>query len=151
MIDSGKQTNPQDQLAKCGLGRRVLVMLYDLVIVTVILMAVTALLLLTPLRDQRAITDILPTGVMVFTWFLYLAWCWRQDGLTLGMRAWRVRLVSTDTRPLTWVRCLVRFIVSILSFACLGVGFLRALVDPQGRTWHDLASNTRLVRQSKAA
>ena len=124
-------------------------MLYDLVIITVILMAVTALLLLTPLREQRVINDVLPTGIMVITWFLYLAWCWRRDGLTLGMRAWRVRLISFDNRPPTWGRCLVRFLVSILSFACLGAGFFRALFDPQARTWHDLASNTRLVRQSK--
>lgn len=129
----------------CGLGRRLLVMAYDAVAVVALMMAVTAVGLLTPLREQTALKDPAPTALLLLTWFVYLVWCWRS-GMTVGMRAWRVRLVSDDGSVPGWGRCLLRFAVSLLSVAALGLGFIRALFDRQRRTWHDLASGSRLVR-----
>lgn len=135
-----------EQLAiPCGLGRRVLVMTYDAVAVVALMMAVTAVGLLTPLREQTALQDPAPTALLLVTWFLYLAWCWRS-GMTVGMRAWRVRLVTDNGNIPGWGRCLLRFVVSLLSAAALGLGFIRILFDRQRRAWHDLASGSRLVR-----
>jgi uncharacterized RDD family membrane protein YckC len=135
-------------LQPCGLGRRLLIMMYDAIALIALLMAVTALLLLTPLSDQTAFIDPLPTAVVVATWFLYLALCWRR-GLTLGMRAWRVRIVFEGEAKPGWGRYALRFIVSLASAACLGLGFLASLLDPEKRTWHDSASRSRLLRTPK--
>ena len=121
-------------------------MAYDTVAVIALMMAVTALMLLTPLGSQTALKDPLPTILLVITWFVYLAWCWRRGGLTLGMRAWRVRLVfETGTQP-SWARCMLRFIVSLVSAAVLGLGFVWTLFNKDRRSWHDLASASALVR-----
>lgn len=132
----------------CGLGRRILVMGYDAMALIALMMAVTALLLMTPIRDQTVFVDPLPTMIMIVIWFVYLAWCWRR-GLTLGMRAWRVKLVfDGDSKP-GWGRYAIRFIVSLLSALCLGLGFVLCLTDYERRTWHDKASNSRLIRTPK--
>lgn len=123
-------------------------MAYDAFAVIALMMAVSALLLLTPLAGQRALVDPLPTVILLATWFLYLAWCWRHGGVTLGMRAWRVRLVFEDGETPGWGRCLVRFAVSLISAAALGLGFIWALFDRERRSWHDLASGSALVRTS---
>ena len=34
--------------------------------------------------------------------FLFFAWFWVHGGQTLGLRAWRMRLVRDDGRPLSW-------------------------------------------------
>lgn len=133
----------------CGLIRRFLVMAYDAVAVIALMMLVTALLLLTPLSDQKAFVDPLPTAIMMLTWFLYLAWCWRRAGLTLGMRAWRVKLVFEDVPTPGWGRCLARFLVSLVSAAALGLGFAWCLFNPERRAWHDLVSKSALVRTPK--
>ena len=130
----------------CGLGRRLLVMAYDAIAVITLMMAVTALMLLTPLGSQTALQDPLPTMVLVITWFAYLAWCWRKGGLTLGMRAWRVHLVFDDGAKPSWARCMLRFSVSLVSAAALGLGFIWTLFDKNRRSWHDLASASQLVR-----
>jgi len=122
-------------------------MAYDAVAVIALMMAVTALLLFTPLSRQTALQDPRPTLVLFATWFFYLAWCWRHGGLTLGMRAWRVRLGFDGGDTPGWGRCLLRFAVSLLSAAALGLGFMWALFDREHRTWHDIASRSILVRQ----
>jgi uncharacterized RDD family membrane protein YckC len=130
----------------CGLGRRVLVMAYDAVAVIALMMAVTAVLLFTPLSRQTALKDPLPTILMLLTWFFYLGLCWRRGGMTLGMRAWKVRLVFNDATLPGWGRCLVRFIVSLISAAALGMGFFWCLIDAKRRSWHDLATGSQLIR-----
>ena len=96
-------------------------------------------------REPVAGRDPLYTIYLAAAWFGYLGWCWRR-GMTLGMRAWGVRLVSEPGGRPTWGRCLVRFAVSLLSAASAGAGFWWALFDPGRRTWHDRASATALRR-----
>jgi len=77
----------------------------------------------------------------------YFVLSWVRGGQTIGMRAWRLRVVRADGVRLTWARALLRFGVALISLAAFGIGFAWALFDPQKRTWHDIAANTMLVRQ----
>jgi uncharacterized RDD family membrane protein YckC len=43
---------------------------------------------------------------------------------------------------------LLRFVVSIASWLC-GAGFFWSLFDKQKRSWHDIYSDTRVVRIPK--
>jgi uncharacterized RDD family membrane protein YckC len=129
----------------CGLGRRLLCVLYDAVILMGLLMIAGALAL--PVSGERvAFRDIPYTLFLLAVCFAYLGWCWTRAGQTLGMRAWRVRIVSLDGGNVGWIASAIRFLVGLLSAAAAGLGFLYALIDPDHRCWHDLASGTRLVR-----
>lgn len=79
----------------------------------------------------------------------YFVVSWTRGGQTIGMRAWRLRLVDATGASLRWSQAWLRFIVALASLAALGAGFWWALVDAQGRTWHDMATRTRAVRVSK--
>ena len=61
------------------------------------------------------------------------------------MRAWRVKLVATGNRRISWTASAARFLVAWISAGVLGIGFLWSLFEPQRRTWHDMASASRLV------
>jgi len=76
--------------------------------------------------------------------YLYFAWPWVRGGQTLGMKAWRVRLLNADQTPVKWRQTALRFGLALLSWLCLGLGFWRAWFDPEKRAWHDLGSGTRL-------
>ena len=81
-----------------------------------------------------------------FVAWLYLAVSWTRGGQTLGMRAWRCRLVAADGGgPVGWGRTVARFAAAIVSWAALGLGFWWALADPERRTWHDRWSGTRVI------
>ena len=83
--------------------------------------------------------------------FLFFGWFWTHGGQTIGMRAWKIRLVTgldqtgMGTSPL-WSQALIRFTVAILSWLIFGSGFLWALTNRNRLCWHDLASKTFLVR-----
>jgi uncharacterized RDD family membrane protein YckC len=78
--------------------------------------------------------------------YVYFAFCWVRGGQTLGMRTWKILLLSDDDDGyITWRQSIVRFCGAIVSWLVCGLGFLAALVDAEGRTWHDRWSRSRLV------
>lgn len=79
----------------------------------------------------------------------YFVTSWSRGGQTIGMRAWRLRVVDANGDRVSWTRALLRFIVALASLALLGAGFWWALADAQKRTWHDIAARTRVLRQPK--
>lgn len=129
----------------CGLGRLLLVMLYDGVIVLAILMVAGALALHLPFSDQTAGKDFAYTLYLLCAWFLYPAWCWRHGGMTLGMRAWKVMLISDRGGQPAWWQCGIRFGVAWVSAAAAGMGYWWKLIDQQNLSWHDRLSQTRLI------
>lgn len=86
-------------------------------------------------------------AIIVLTYF---AGFWWRRGQTVGMVAWQLRVVTADGRPLSPVRATARALLAPLSLAAVGLGFFWALIDPQRRTWHDLMTRTRLVRERLA-
>jgi len=138
--------SPAGERRPCGLWRRLLVMLYDAAIVIALLMVATALVMLAGFRELSVVEDPLYTLCLAAVWFAYLAWCWHRGGMTLGMRAWRVRIRNEEGGLPGWGRCLLRFLLSLLSAGLAGAGFLWSLADRQQQCWHDRLSRTRLDR-----
>ncbi|HVT32790.1 MAG TPA: RDD family protein [Rhodanobacteraceae bacterium] len=79
----------------------------------------------------------------------YFVFSWTRGGQTIGMRAWRLRLVDASGSALPATRAMLRFVVACASLAVLGIGFLWCLVDRRKRGWHDIAARTVLVRLAK--
>ena len=76
---------------------------------------------------------------------------WTHGGQTVGMRAWRIRLVSEDGGPVRWGAALVRFFAACLSALLFGLGYWWSLVDRRRRTWHDLLAGTSMVHERREA
>ena len=77
----------------------------------------------------------------------YFVVSWSRGGQTIGMRAWRLRVVASDGGPLPWSRALLRFAIALVSIAALGLGFFWCLIDPAGRCWHDIAARSAFTRK----
>lgn len=78
----------------------------------------------------------------------YLFFWWRR-GQTLGMVSWRIRVTNPAGGPISLAQAITRFIAVFVSMAPLGLGFWWALLEPDGRTWHDRISGTILVHEPK--
>lgn len=120
-------------------------MVYDALAIFALLLLATALALLAGSGQVTAGRDPLFTFYLLAVWFFYLAAFWRR-GMTLGMRAWRVKIEKEGGGRPGWGHCLLRFLVALVSAAFLGLGFWWSLFEKHQRGWHDLASGTRLVR-----
>jgi uncharacterized RDD family membrane protein YckC len=76
----------------------------------------------------------------------YATISWRRGGATLGMRPWRLRVVSAEGAPATFASLWKRYAVGTLSLLLAGAGFWWALFDRERLAWHDRASGTRMLR-----
>lgn len=76
----------------------------------------------------------------------YFVVSWVKVGQTIGMRAWKVKLVSTEGARINTRVAVMRFVLALVSLAIVGCGFWYALFDPGKRTWHDKLCGTRMVR-----
>jgi uncharacterized RDD family membrane protein YckC len=75
----------------------------------------------------------------------FYAYFWTHGGQTLGMSAWRLRLVREDGGKPRLTDALLRLACATVSLAPAGLGLLWVLVDREGLAWHDRWSRTRLV------
>lgn len=76
----------------------------------------------------------------------YFAVSWTRVGQTIGMRAWKLKLVRGDGTLLDWRTAALRFLLALLSLGLLGAGFWYACFDAERRTWHDRVCGTRMLR-----
>ncbi len=137
---------PQSTVAYCSFMRRLLVILYDTVILFGLLMLGSALALPIGEPQKIAFQDPWFTLWLWLVCFAYLGGCWHYGGMTVGMRAWKVRLISAEAGKISWPRCLLRCLVGTLSLAALGLGIAWSLFDRKNRSWHDLAAHTLLIK-----
>src|SRR5215212_2971441 len=90
----------------------------------------------------------LTTAGVAFVNFVLLA---NLSGRTLGKWIAGLRIERRDGEPLSVGRALLRHLVGYpLTLVTLGLGFLFAAFDPQGRALHDWLAGTVVVR-SRAA
>ena len=84
----------------------------------------------------------------VGTWVIaFFLWFWRNGGQTIGMRAWRLRIVSTSDNPLTYTRAFVRMVTSFL-----GLGTLLVLLDYKHKqSLQDRIAGTEVICLTKDA
>jgi len=141
---------PSD-LASAGLFRRFAALFYDLLLIVAVLMTVTWLLL--PLTHGKAIThesvgafEYLYRALLLGLVVAYFGYSWTRAGETLGMLAWKIRVVRRDGSALRWRDALLRLAAATLSWLPAGLGYFWMLVDRDRLTWHDRLSRTLVIR-----
>jgi uncharacterized RDD family membrane protein YckC len=117
---------------------------YDTLLLWATLFFATALVLLFRHQAIQAGSSLYRSYLLLCA-FGYFAWQWLHGGRTIGMRAWRIRLISVRGARPTWTQAALRFIGGALSWLLLGGGFIWAARDPERRGLPDLLSGTRLV------
>ncbi|MFS2157678.1 RDD family protein [Pseudomonas sp. Pseusp122] len=152
---------PQGSFPAASLGRRLAAIFYDAFLCLALLM-VTALIYklvmmgfigeakLKAMSESGSLDgDPLLSTLLFFVLFAFFAKFWTHSGQTLGMQVWGIRVQNADGTGISLWQALLRFVVAIASWLCLGLGFIWALFDKQNRGWHDMYSNTQLVRVPK--
>jgi len=81
--------------------------------------------------------------------FLFYGWFWTHGGQTLGMRSWKIKLLSNNSNTISWRQSFIRFLAALLSWIPLGLGFWWQYLSKKNQSWPDKASNTYLLYQNK--
>lgn len=144
-------TETTDLQPTASLFRRLAAILYDSLLLLAILMIASAPIVLVA---GGPITS----GVTLFAYRLYLlgivlaffGWFWTHGGQTLGMRAWRLKLVATHGSPVGWGQSIWRLAAASVSIACFGLGFVWSAFDAEHLSWHDRLSRSKVVYLPKS-
>lgn len=118
----------------------------SILIIGGILSTILAHLLGVDYLEPGSLAARLMTTVYFLLGFGFFGWFWTHGGQTLGMRAWKIRVVTYSGQPLDWQQAFFRYMAAIISWLFLGAGFFAALLDAERLTWHDRFSRTRLIR-----
>ena len=166
--DSAAAAGPGEALVTPGLARRLAAFVYE----GVLLFGVTMIAgyLYSSLTQQR---DALQgkAGLQAFMFVvlgIYFTWFWSRGGQTVAMKAWNIRLVMADGRPVSQARALMRYVLAWLWFmpalatayaaGLHGPGAITTLMlagvltyaaltrlQPDRQFWHDAVCGTRLI------
>jgi uncharacterized RDD family membrane protein YckC len=134
-----------------GFGRRFAALLYDSLLIAALLLIYTVIAL--AFTHGRAITEASSGNA----WYVYRAGevlligaygvlNWMRSGQTLGMRAWRIHVLSDAGRPVSFGRAVLRFVFSVFAWLPLALGVLWLYLDPERLALQDRLSGTRVVR-----
>lgn len=128
-----------------GLARRLAAIVYDTLILTAVMIPATALWLPFTKAAIEPATRWFQLYLASILLSYFVGFWWRR-GQTIGMVAWRFRVVADDGAAVTLMQAALRALTAPFSWVALGAGFLWSLADRHRRGWHDLLSNTRLER-----
>lgn len=154
---------PQGAFPAAGLGRRLAAMLYDSFLCVALLIVATFIYKLIQMgiygeaqlrqwSEAGALDgDPLLSTLLLLSLFGFFAKFWTHNGQTLGMQVWGIRVQNADGTAISVWQALLRFLVAILSWLALGLGYLWIVFDKQKRSWHDLYSDSLVVRLPKNA
>ena len=146
---------------RVGLWRRMAALFYDAFLVTAIwmLLGFVMLLFVEPNSNQLVEgliqTDLLLDNIlfilMVASSAAFYIYFWTRSGQTLGMLAWRIKVVNLKGNPITPIQGMIRFFVAWPAFFMLGLGYLWLYLDANGDAIHDKLSNSKVVLLPKSS
>lgn len=124
--------------------RRLAAMVYDFFLLVALWFLATALLL--PFNSGQALNS----GQIFYPFYLlcvsfgFYGWFWTHGGQTLGLKAWKIKVLTLQQQPLNWKQAAMRFVTALLSWSICGLGFFWSLWDKNGYAWHDYLSKTSI-------
>ncbi|MGH8503463.1 MAG: RDD family protein [Gammaproteobacteria bacterium] len=128
-----------------SLPRRLGAIFYDSLLLFALLFFASMIAVPFDITPQHPLYPVY-AGYIYLVGFLFFGWFWTHGGQTLGMRAWRFRVVQKNGATITWTQAGLRFVGAAISWAAFGAGFMWCLFNREGLAFHDLVSGTRLTR-----
>jgi uncharacterized RDD family membrane protein YckC len=138
-----------------GFARRLAALAYDWLVLLGVLLLFTAPVVMWVAHGELTYQGI-GAWVYLYRAALLAILCgyyllnWLKSGQTLGMRAWRLRVVSDAGAPLSWRPALKRLLFSVPAWGLAGLGVLWLYFDAEHVALQDRLSNTRVVHLTRS-
>lgn len=147
-MNKSNQTN-LSAFPSAPLARRLAALVYDSFIVfSFLLLATTIALAMNKGQSLLPYRLFFITYLFISTGF-FLGWFWKTSGQTLGMLAWKIRVITQDGKPLTWPLALKRYALAFFSVGLAGIGLIWCLFDKDKQSLHDRVLATRVIKYQR--
>ena len=150
--------------------KRLLAALYDSFLILATAFIATAITLPFTKGDVSASNNIYMSIYLLIVIYIFCGWFWTHGGQTLGMRAWKQRLVNVNGGSVNWQQSFIRFIcavpawflflvgivlwaksdiaeslTTIPGWAFALTGFVWVLLNTRSNNWRDKLSGTHVI------
>tara|TARA_Y100000590_G_scaffold12703_1_gene15423 strand:- start:309 stop:728 length:420 start_codon:yes stop_codon:yes gene_type:complete len=132
--------------------KRILALVYDSLLIAAIVLVLSLLLVLVNggYSESGSFVSFIQFFILVFTGPIFYSYFWIVNkGQTTGMQAWRIKLVTTDETELNINKTMLRCLISTISFACLGLGYLWILYHKDDLSWSDILTKTKVIKTNQ--
>jgi uncharacterized RDD family membrane protein YckC len=129
-----------------GLGRRLLSMLYEFLILIAVLFIASFVFHLV-FRDTSSV--LFRPGLQLYLLVVagtYFTWFWTHGGQTLPMQTWKLQVISAGGDRVYLKQALARYLFAVIGIFFFGGGIAWALFDRDRQFLHDRLAGTRIVR-----
>ena len=134
-------------MENAGFFIRIFSLVYDSLAILGIIFSLTLLLVMInggkPVAGE--IADFIQLLITVLSGPIFYSYFWlANNGQTLGMQAWKIKLISEEKLSLRI--CLLRCAFSTFSFLFFGLGYLYILLNKEKKSLSDVVTNTRICK-----
>jgi len=130
-------------LPPAGIIRRLAAMVYDFLLLTAVLFVATAIAV--AINKGQAVSHPLYYLSLVLITYLFFCWFWTHGGQTLGMRTWRLKLITASGDKMSWHQATMRFLIASIALLPFGAGLLWLIFDSDGLAIHDRLSASKII------
>jgi uncharacterized RDD family membrane protein YckC len=135
-----------------GFFRRIFSLIYDTLFVLAVVICLSLLLNLINGEAPKPGTflSMIQLLIAVTSGPVFYCYFWQKNkGQTLGMQAWKIKLVTCNDEALTVKTTLTRCLISFISFLMMGLGYLIIIIDKKNRSWSDIYTDTKIINIKK--
>ena len=125
--------------------RRIMSMLYDFMLIFAVLMAMSIPFYGFVVEENLLLKLSLQLYFYSIIQFFFV-WFWVNDGGTLGMKTWKIKIINNNGNNISYKQALIRFNVAIISLIIFGLGFMMAIFNKEKKCLHDIISKTILIK-----
>ena len=125
---------------KAGFGIRVVAFVIDAIILAIITSVLNSILFAGDTVRGNGLNTLVGLAYFMYFWSSY------GQGLTVGNRVMKLRVVKTDGSELTLTDSFIRYVGLILSFLCIFIGVIWVAFDANKQGWHDKIAKTYVVK-----
>ena len=143
--DGGRALPAGAPLVLAPLGRRLLSLIYEILLVAALLWVASLLFAVVEGQIAASHARTVFQLYLAFVVGAYFVWQWTHGGQTLPMKTWRLRLVDADGAPIGAARASARYILAAAGALAVGLGFIWAVADRDRQFLHDRVAGTRIV------
>lgn len=134
------------KITSAGLGRRLLSMLYEFLILIAVLFIASFVFHLV-FRDTSSL--LFRPGLQLYLLVIagtYFTWFWTHGGQTLPMQTWKLQIIGAGGDQVYLKQALARYLFAVIGIFFFGGGIAWALFDRDRQFLHDRLAGTRIVR-----
>ena len=132
-----------------GFLKRVLALVYDSLLIGAIVLVLSLLLVFVNggYPESGSFVSFIQFFILIFAGPIFYSYFWiANKGQTTGMQAWKIQLVTVDETELNIKKTMLRCLISTISFACFGMGYLWILYDKDNLSWSDILTKTKVIK-----